>query len=43
MSVTDGNPTARPKNNLEDHLQEELHGYMEYAQDVKYRLLPGVW
>jgi protein-S-isoprenylcysteine O-methyltransferase Ste14 len=24
-------------------LQEELPGYKEYAQEVKYRLLPGVW
>ena len=24
-------------------LQEELPGYAEYAQEVKYRLLPGVW
>jgi protein-S-isoprenylcysteine O-methyltransferase Ste14 len=24
-------------------LQEELPGYKEYAQKVKYRLLPGVW
>ncbi len=29
---------------LEDHmLQEELPGYREYAREVKYRLLPGVW
>jgi protein-S-isoprenylcysteine O-methyltransferase Ste14 len=29
---------------IEDHmLQEELPGYKEYAQEVKYRLLPGVW
>jgi protein-S-isoprenylcysteine O-methyltransferase Ste14 len=29
---------------LEDRmLQEELEGYKEYAQDVKYRLFPGVW
>jgi len=28
----------------EDHmLQEELAGYKEYARDVKYRLIPGVW
>lgn len=28
----------------EDHtLQEELDGYREYAQRVRYRLLPGVW
>jgi protein-S-isoprenylcysteine O-methyltransferase Ste14 len=29
---------------LEDHtLQEELPGYKEYAQQVRYRLLPGIW
>jgi protein-S-isoprenylcysteine O-methyltransferase Ste14 len=29
---------------LEDRmLQEELAGYKEYTQEVKYRLLPGVW
>lgn len=29
---------------LEDRtLQEELPGYREYAQKVKYRLFPGVW
>jgi len=29
---------------LEDRtLQEELDGYREYAQKVRYRLLPGVW
>jgi protein-S-isoprenylcysteine O-methyltransferase Ste14 len=29
---------------LEDRmLQEELAGYEEYTQEVKYRLLPGVW
>jgi protein-S-isoprenylcysteine O-methyltransferase Ste14 len=29
---------------LEDRtLQEELPGYTEYAQRVRYRLLPGVW
>jgi protein-S-isoprenylcysteine O-methyltransferase Ste14 len=29
---------------LEDRtLQEELDGYREYAQRVRYRLLPGVW
>jgi len=29
---------------LEDRtLQEELPGYREYAQQVRYRLLPGVW
>jgi protein-S-isoprenylcysteine O-methyltransferase Ste14 len=29
---------------LEDRtLQEELPGYAEYAQQVRYRLLPGVW
>jgi protein-S-isoprenylcysteine O-methyltransferase Ste14 len=29
---------------LEDRtLQSELPGYREYAQSVRYRLLPGVW
>jgi protein-S-isoprenylcysteine O-methyltransferase Ste14 len=29
---------------LEDRaLQEELAGYKEYAQRVRYRLLPGIW
>jgi len=29
---------------LEDRtLQEELPGYREYAQKVRYRLLPGIW
>jgi protein-S-isoprenylcysteine O-methyltransferase Ste14 len=29
---------------LEDRtLQAELPGYAEYARQVKYRLLPGVW
>jgi len=29
---------------LEDRaLQEELEGYKEYAQRVRYRLLPGIW
>ena len=29
---------------LEDKtLQEELPGYLEYTQSVRYRLLPGVW
>ena len=29
---------------IEDRmLQEELAGYKEYAREVKYRLLPGVW
>jgi protein-S-isoprenylcysteine O-methyltransferase Ste14 len=29
---------------LEDRtLQKELPGYKEYAQRVRYRLLPGVW
>ncbi len=29
---------------LEDRmLQAELHGYTEYAQEVRYRLLPGLW
>jgi len=29
---------------LEDRtLQAELDGYKEYTQQVRYRLLPGVW
>ena len=29
---------------LEDRtLQEELDGYKEYAQQVRYRLIPGIW
>jgi len=29
---------------LEDKtLHEELDGYREYAQGVRYRLLPGIW
>ena len=29
---------------LEDQtLQEELPGYKEYAEEVKYRLVPGIW
>jgi protein-S-isoprenylcysteine O-methyltransferase Ste14 len=24
-------------------LKEELQGYKEYTQQVRYRLLPGVW
>jgi protein-S-isoprenylcysteine O-methyltransferase Ste14 len=29
---------------LEDKtLQEELTGYKEYAQNVRYRLIPGIW
>jgi len=32
------------RTSLEDRmLQEELEGYKEYAQEVKYKLLPGVW
>jgi len=32
------------RTSLEDRtLQEELPGYREYAQSVRYRLLPGVW
>jgi protein-S-isoprenylcysteine O-methyltransferase Ste14 len=32
------------RTNLEDQtLHEELPGYREYAQRVRYRLLPGVW
>lgn len=29
---------------MEDHtLQKELPGYAEYAQKVKYRLIPLIW
>jgi protein-S-isoprenylcysteine O-methyltransferase Ste14 len=29
---------------LEDRmLQDELEGYVEYTQEVKYRLVPGIW
>jgi protein-S-isoprenylcysteine O-methyltransferase Ste14 len=29
---------------LEDRmLQEELDGYRDYATQVRYRLLPGIW
>jgi protein-S-isoprenylcysteine O-methyltransferase Ste14 len=29
---------------LEDRtLQAELPGYREYAQEIRYRLVPGVW
>jgi protein-S-isoprenylcysteine O-methyltransferase Ste14 len=29
---------------LEDRtLQDELTGYDEYAHQVRYRLLPGIW
>ena len=32
------------RTSLEDRtLQEELEGYREYAQRVRYRLVPGVW
>jgi protein-S-isoprenylcysteine O-methyltransferase Ste14 len=32
------------RTSLEDRmLQEQLPGYKEYTQDVKYRLLPWVW
>ena len=27
----------------ESMLTEELHGYLEYTQQVRYRLVPGVW
>jgi protein-S-isoprenylcysteine O-methyltransferase Ste14 len=32
------------RTSLEDKtLQEELDGYREYAQRVKYRLIPKIW
>jgi protein-S-isoprenylcysteine O-methyltransferase Ste14 len=32
------------RTNLEDRmLQAELHGYADYASQVRYRLLSGVW
>jgi len=34
----------RSRTAFEDRtLQQELPGYREYAQRVRYRLLPGVW
>jgi protein-S-isoprenylcysteine O-methyltransferase Ste14 len=33
-----------PRTAMEDRtLQQELGGYAEYAERVRYRLLPGVW
>jgi protein-S-isoprenylcysteine O-methyltransferase Ste14 len=29
--------------NEEKVLREELDGYQEYTQKVKYRLIPGLW
>ncbi|NIV98922.1 isoprenylcysteine carboxylmethyltransferase family protein, partial [Candidatus Saccharibacteria bacterium] len=29
--------------NEEKVLQRDLDGYREYMQEVKYRLIPGVW
>ena len=29
--------------NEEEVLKRELPGYKEYAQKVKYRLIPGIW
>jgi len=32
------------RTSLEDHvLQEEMKGYQSYAQDVRWRLIPGTW
>ncbi|MEW6651061.1 MAG: isoprenylcysteine carboxylmethyltransferase family protein, partial [Chloroflexota bacterium] len=32
------------RTSLEDRtLQSELPGYLEYTQDVRYRLFPGIW
>jgi len=32
------------RTSLEDKaLQEELPGYKDYAQKVRYRLFPGIW
>lgn len=32
------------RTNLEDTtLQKELEGYKEYANNVKYKILPGIW
>jgi protein-S-isoprenylcysteine O-methyltransferase Ste14 len=32
------------RTSLEDKtLQEELTGYVEYSQKVKYKLIPGIW
>jgi protein-S-isoprenylcysteine O-methyltransferase Ste14 len=27
----------------DETLQEELEGYSEYANQVRYRLVPGIW
>ena len=27
----------------DDFLQTQLPGYKEYAQKVRYRLIPGIW
>jgi protein-S-isoprenylcysteine O-methyltransferase Ste14 len=29
--------------NEEKVLQRDLDGYREYMQEVKYRLIPGIW
>ena len=34
---------AKRLKNEEELLEEELKGYKEYKQKVKYRLIPGVW
>jgi hypothetical protein len=35
---------CRDKKELEDRtLQEELEGYREYVQRVRYRLIPGIY
>ncbi|MDD3754806.1 MAG: isoprenylcysteine carboxylmethyltransferase family protein, partial [Methanobacterium sp.] len=32
------------RTNLEDDtLKKELDGYTEYAREVKYKILPGIW
>ena len=34
---------AKRLKNEEELLEEELEGYKEYKQKVKYRLIPGIW
>ena len=37
-------PLFMIRTGLEDRtLQEELPGYREYAEQVRYRLVPGIW
>lgn len=34
---------SREEVRADDTLQAELPGYVEYTQQARYRLLPGVW